>query len=125
MSRDVPFSVTQLLDMTPSYENRVRVKGFQPSKALGIRIGEGSTILTFTEVKKLRVSTYPNSCAVMLRTLLEMCISYYLDEKGKIKAILGKFAKKGKGKDWYPSLQQMLNYILNEDPDISLSPLSL
>ena len=51
--KEVPFSVTELLDMTPSYENRVRIKGFQPSKALGIRVGEGSTILTFAEVKKL------------------------------------------------------------------------
>ena len=79
----------------------------------------------FAEVKKLRVKTCPNTTAVMFRVLLEMCISYYLDETQKIKDILKKHRAKGKKADWYPSLRQTLSYILDQDPDISLSPLSL
>lgn len=78
-----------------------------------------------TEVKKLRVETFRNSAAVMFRTLLELCVSYYLDETGKIEAILSKHREKGKKTDWYPSLRQMLQYLLHDDPDIKLSPLTL
>jgi hypothetical protein len=83
----------------------------------------------FAELKKLKVATHPNATALMLRTLLEMCVSYYLDKTKKIDTILTKLQGKGKKEDWYPSLNQMLNYLLNEDPDITngstLSPLTL
>lgn len=80
----------------------------------------------FTEVKKLRVETFRNSTAIMFRALLEMCVSYYLDETGKINELLARHRKKGKKPaDWYPTLRQMLNYVLHDDPDISLSPLTL
>jgi hypothetical protein len=78
----------------------------------------------FGELRSLKVSKYPNSAAVMLRILLELSLYHYLDAAGKLKAIVDKTKGKDKGRDWSPTLKQMLTPFL-DDPDLQLDPLAL
>lgn len=79
----------------------------------------------FDELKKLNVADFPNAVAIMLRTLLELGVEEYLNNTGKMKALLSKHRAKGKKKDWSPSFRQMIAYILDEDSDVELSPPAL
>jgi len=68
----------------------------------------------FAELKRLRLDRYPNASAVLLRTLIDLCVCNYLENTKEMKNLLAKHQGKGKKKDWAPSLHQMLNYLLNE-----------
>lgn len=77
----------------------------------------------FDELKKLRVEQYPNSVSMMLRTLVEMSLANYLEKSGKLSALTKQQQKsKGKGKNWHPTLKQMMNYVIQEDADMKLNP---
>jgi hypothetical protein len=76
----------------------------------------------FSEMRKLKVEPFPNATAVLLRMLLELSVSYYLDRTGKIEP-LRKREEAKKGKNWYPTLKQMLAYILQDDTDLTLNRL--
>jgi hypothetical protein len=71
----------------------------------------------FDELRRLRVSAFPNSSAMLLRTLLELSVSHYIDSAGKTDEMMKPFVAKGKPKDWYPSLRQQLEFLLEKDPD--------
>jgi hypothetical protein len=76
----------------------------------------------FTELRRLKPDNFPNSSAVMLRILLELCIANYMDKSGKLKPILEKARTKDKkAKDWSPTLRQMIVPLL-EDPDLDIDP---
>lgn len=77
----------------------------------------------FSELKRLRLDKTPNASAVLLRLLLEFSVSYHLDTTGEINPLLQQFRAKGKGPDWYPSLRQLMEHLLNID--IGLQPLEL
>jgi hypothetical protein len=78
----------------------------------------------FDELKRMRLDKNPNASAVLLRLLLEFSVSYYLDTTGKITPLLERFrSRDNKGRDWYPSLRQLMEYIL--DIEIGLQPLDL
>jgi hypothetical protein len=68
----------------------------------------------FAELRSLRLEKYPNATALLLRTLIDLCVSNYLDKTGEMKPLLARFQKKGKPTDWAPSLHQMLEYLLQE-----------
>lgn len=78
----------------------------------------------FQELKNLRVARFPNAVAIMLRSLLEMSVGYYLDKTGKLKAITEKARKRNPNlpRTWSPSLKQMLKYIINVDSDMTFNP---
>lgn len=79
----------------------------------------------FTELKKLKLVTYKNSSAIMLRVLLELSVGYYLEKTKKIDVLLyQQRTKKRKSKDWAPSLKQMLSHMVNDDTSIDLSPIT-
>lgn len=77
----------------------------------------------FSELRRLKIDKQPNASGVLLRLLLEFSVSYYLDTTGDIKPLLTHFRTKGKAADWYPSLRQLMEYLLNLD--IGLQPLEL
>jgi len=78
----------------------------------------------FNELRRLRIDQYPNACAVLLRILLELSIGHYLDRTGKITSVLeGLSTKNKRPPDWYPSLRQLLNAML-QDPDLAILPLA-
>lgn len=80
----------------------------------------------FTELRILKVDRFPNSVAILLRSLLDMSLGYYLDKTGRIAELLNKErAKNNRSKDWHPTLKQMISYIVNSDPAIELNPLAM
>ncbi|MHB1342707.1 MAG: ParB/RepB/Spo0J family partition protein [Coriobacteriia bacterium] len=95
-------------------------------KSFTCSLEDRRTQLVFSELKTLNVEKYHNAVAVLLRVLLELGVSNYLDKTGKINEILDKEqAKNDRAKDWYPSLRQMLNHIVNNDPDFRAHPLAI
>jgi hypothetical protein len=89
----------------------------------GIRSQLKSTRINaiFQELRQLKVATFPNATAVMLRIFLDMAVGHYMDKTKKIEPILAAARKKGKSNDWYPTLRQMLNELLKAG-DIKLGP---
>lgn len=79
----------------------------------------------FEELRRLRpVERYPNSCAALLRILLELSMGNYLDKTGKIKPLLDKARKENRPSDWYPTWKQMLRAILDDSEITTISPLA-
>jgi hypothetical protein len=56
----------------------------------------------------------------MLRILLELLVSNYLDHTGKMQPLLQTTHAKEKGLDWTPTLRRMLTQVLT-DNDLGLS----
>lgn len=77
------------------------------------------------ELQQLRVADVPNATAVLVRILLELAVIRYLRKTGKEQPILDAQRKKNKkGPDWYPSLRQLLNPMI-DDPNLAVHPLVL
>ncbi len=82
----------------------------------------------FDELKKLPVAQYPNATAILLRGLLEMSLSYYLNRTGHldkmIEAAKKKAEKKGQTfpKTFNPTHKQMLSYVVNSENSIIGNP---
>lgn len=95
-------------------------------KSLKCNLENKRTKEVFEELQAhLNVEKTPIATSVMLRILLEECVSNYLDQTGRIEDILEAQRKKGKPKDWYPSLSQMLKYIVNQDDNFRAHPHAL
>lgn len=78
----------------------------------------------FSELKKLKVKDFKNASAIMLRVLLELSVSHYMDKTGHGKTLIEKHrTKNGKGRDWAPTLKQMLSHMVNEIPSVDIDPL--
>lgn len=78
----------------------------------------------FREMRKLKLTEFPNAAGVLLRIFSEMAIANYLEKTHKIDSILEKARTKDKkGKDWWPSMRQMLNLLL-ANSEIVLPPLA-
>jgi hypothetical protein len=76
----------------------------------------------FKELRNLKVSGYVNSVSILLRVLLEMSLAHYLDTSGTIKEIQEKRKKNNPGNhhpNYYPTLSEMLKYVLHDDVKIS------
>ena len=82
----------------------------------------------FDELKKLPVAQYPNATAILLRGLLEMSLSYYLNRTGHldkmIEAAKKRAEKKGQTfpKTFNPTHKQMLSYVVNSENSIIGNP---
>ena len=81
-----------------------------------IRINE-----IYGELRRLPVARFPNATSMMLRSLLEFCITHYMDRTGQLKPFLVEQANK-KGKEWSPTLTQLLNRLLQYDKTLPLTP---
>jgi hypothetical protein len=87
------------------------------------RIKNTRIVEIFDELRRLRLEKNPNASAVLFRILLELCIGHYLDRTQKIQPLLASAAQKNKGNDWYPTLRQMLDAML-QDKSISIPTLA-
>ena len=74
----------------------------------------------FRESRELKVKTYPNASGVLLRVLLELIISNYMEKTRRVDAMVQRL---GKGPNWAPTLRQMLNEVLS-DSSVALPPLA-
>ena len=75
----------------------------------------------FGELRRLKLSEYPNACAVLGRIFIELMVGHYLEQTGKDKPLLEKARKERKPTDWSPTLRQMMRVVLN-DTTIILKP---
>lgn len=73
------------------------------------------------ELRKLKMSEFPNASAVLARIFIELCVGYHLEKTGKDQQFIDKAKKDGKAPDHAPTLRQMLRAILN-DPSFKLKP---
>jgi len=82
----------------------------------------------FNELRTLQVANYPNATAVLLRSLLEMALSHYLDVTEELYVIIedekSRLEKKNKllKRDWHPSLKHMLTYIIGPKCNVIQNP---
>jgi hypothetical protein len=76
------------------------------------------------ELKRIPAAKYPNAVGLMLRSLIELSLGYYLDRTGHLLKITEQAQKKRQQKnqklpaDWHPTLTQMLQYIVGNDVTI-------
>jgi hypothetical protein len=69
------------------------------------------------ELQRLDVSEFENAVGILLRIFIELTVSHYLDSTRKMDPLIKRLDKQGKKpKTWSPSLRQMLNEILTNDP---------
>ena len=82
----------------------------------------------FTELTRLRVVQFPNAVSLMLRSLLEMSLSYYIHRTGHLVRLLETERKKCSSRgeklrrDWSPPLRQMLSYVVNDPAGVISNP---
>jgi hypothetical protein len=69
----------------------------------------------FVELRSLDLAKYVNASALLLRTLIDLCVWNYIQKNGWadefLRPIQGKMRK---GNDWSPSLAQSLKWLLKE-----------
>ena len=71
----------------------------------------------FKELKGLSVATYPNADAILLRSLLEMSMYRYLLDRNLLKDVkthVTKNRRQSVGRNWVPTLKEMLSYSIKE-----------
>lgn len=77
----------------------------------------------FNELRRLKVTEFPNAIAIMLRVLLELSVSHYIQRAGETRDLLEQHAAKKKNQtDWHPSLNQQLQFLL-QHMNLPLEPL--
>jgi hypothetical protein len=77
------------------------------------------------ELRSLDLETYPNASALLLRTLIDLCVTEHMEETGAAAACVKKFREKdNKPKGWSPSLRQSLTFLL-ENYDLELNDQAL
>lgn len=75
--------------------------------------------LIIGEMKKLPPAKYPNASALLLRALLDMGVGDYLESKGLMDELIKKL-KSTHPRDWMPSLDQMLKFLLDHPSPTAL-----
>jgi hypothetical protein len=69
----------------------------------------------FGELRRLHLEKFPNASAVLLRTLIDLCVTNFLERTKEMKTLLAHHqTKNNKQKDWAPSLHQMLDHLLHK-----------
>ena len=122
MGSPPPASQPAVADPAPQRTARSKSKNLIPS-TIRCTLDDPRVKEIFRELKKLnpKPGAFPNAHAVLLRLLLEFGVAHYLTETGLIKPLLQRVKDKKKGKDWSPTLTQMLRELLSA-PDLTLSP---
>jgi ParB-like chromosome segregation protein Spo0J len=90
-------------------------------RAFRCRIKQPKIREVFGELRRLKLSEFPNGCAVLGRIFVELLVGHYLERTGKDKPLLEKAKREGKPADWSPTLRQMMRAVLN-DTTITLKP---
>jgi len=75
------------------------------------------------ELHHLHVDKFENATSVLLRIFVELSIYHYLESTGSLKSLIAKLNLRGKRpKNWSPTLREMLQFLLDQNPTIDLSP---
>jgi hypothetical protein len=78
------------------------------------------------ELKRISVADYPNAVALAMRGLVDLVVGSYSDRIGATERIIERARNKdNKPIDWYPSVRQMLQYMVSESNSLKLHPLAL
>lgn len=78
------------------------------------------------ELKKVSAEDCPNAAALTLRGFVDLVIGDYCDRVGATEKILTRAREKEKKPDdWYPSVRQMLNYVVSNSASLTIHPLAL
>jgi hypothetical protein len=76
----------------------------------------------FKELRKLKVEGFVNSISILLRVLLELSLAHYLDETSKISEVRKHLKEKNPKRtyhlNYYPTLAEMLDYVLYCDENM-------
>lgn len=76
----------------------------------------------FRELRGLHVAKFPNASGIILRVLVELSLSHWLDTSKKSQPLHDKAKKDGKPKDWCPTLRQMLLLALDDADVVTALP---
>jgi len=124
LSKKGKFTATDIIDQGGKFPGRFRKK---PSRKRGgprpirpylipphveCNVNNQRINNVFNELRKLRVGAFPNAVALMLRSLLEMGLGYYLDQTGHLTKLVAEMKAKNSQlpDDWHPTLKEMLKY---------------
>lgn len=78
------------------------------------------------ELRGLDLETYPNSSALLLRSLIDMCVTEYMEEIGAAADCVKKFREKDKKpRGWSPSLRQSLTFLFQGDYELGIGAQAL
>lgn len=108
-------------------KSRAKPKGLIP-KAVRCNVSNQRINDVYDELRTLSVARYPNSTAVLFRSLLEMALSHYLHAVKELNVIIEqqrekKARKKQKlRKDWHPTLRQMISHLVSPKCEIIRNP---
>jgi hypothetical protein len=79
----------------------------------------------FNELRRLKVAKFTNAAAIMVRVLLELSVSHFIQQSHRTQDLLKKYNKnQQRPADWHPSLRQQLNFMIDE-MSLPLEPLEL
>ncbi len=88
-------------------------------------VGDPRITGVFTELRRMKLAEFPNATAIMLRVLLELSVSHFIQCSGKNKDLLKRIDPNSKKpREWYPSLRQQLLFV-TEEMTLPLEPLEL
>lgn len=106
-----------------------RMQGHRPPRGLiptDLKCGVSNQRIhnVFNELRRLKpVVEFPNAMAILLRVLIELSVSHYIQRAGKTKDLIEIHAKEKQNRsDWHPSLRQQLDFTLKH-MDLPLEPL--
>ncbi|MFL5330320.1 MAG: hypothetical protein ACJ8C4_15575 [Gemmataceae bacterium] len=103
---------------TPTAE---RSEPYLTPRAFKCRINQPRIKEIFGEIRRLKLSEFPNGCAVLGRIFIELIVGHYLEITGKDKPLLEKAKKEKKPAGWSPTLRQMMRVVL-QDSTITIKP---
>ena len=67
------------------------------------------------ELRGLDLDAYPNASALLLRSLIDLCVTEYMEATGAAAECIKKFREKdNKPRGWSPTLRQSLQFLLQE-----------
>jgi len=95
-------------------------------KAFASEIPDPRINALIKDLKKISIDDHPNTVALALRGLLDLTVGDYCDRLGATAKIIERArTKENKPADWYPSVRQMLKYIVGESANFTIHPLAL
>jgi hypothetical protein len=98
-----------------------RPEPYLTPRAFKCRIHQPRIKEVFGELRRLKLSDFPNGCAVLGRIFIELMVGEYLEKTGKDRPLLEKAKKEKKPADWSPTLRQMMRAVL-QDSTIIIKP---
>jgi hypothetical protein len=112
---------------SPGPAKQARTKGYRPSSRLvpgELKCSVNSQRVhdVFNEFRKMKLPECPNAIAIMLRVLLELSASHYIQRIGKTNELITRYRQPHAKSDWHATLRQQTTFLLQE-VNLPLEPL--